>query len=722
MNDRTSALRRIYITRLWRGAIVTTVLGLLLASSLSAAPLFPDVADNHWAKDAVAALAAKGIVEGYPDGTFKGDRAATRYEVGMMVARLLAKMEEQHTTYATKAELEELRKLAEAYREELDAFGVRVTNLEEGVSLLDRRVTELERIRFYGRMQFVGAVQDVRGNATGIGTVANPGIDWSTGRLLIEGTGLSSVGVLGLNADLAKDKEGNTTVLAGAEFVAYTSQGTSAVDAYWGPAAPYTTNLWTGQGSATPGAQPDNHQPFTRMVLDNFWLHHKPTDTRVTLGSYVTRYLSPTVMNGAKNPNIHRPYWLPFYGADVAGTIAGVDSGWKYEVFYTILPEASTYGTHSHGGAVRYEFDEEKGYVGASYARTQNERIQDGVLQGAAAPLIPLPAVPFTGPGAPPVPVNTWLDTRTGTARASVGPQSENTFGIDFRYQIWKEPDLRILAEWSTSDYNPDRSNIFFNDTVNGDLFRVGLSAAPVEGLELGLEYMSVDATYDPFIAAYPISPAAPVFVPFGAYYPAYYQLHDYVNYPNNREGFNLYGSYTFNEKNTKVYASYKNHDQKDPSTPAQIQTVGNIEPLFPVLQAGGAQTGNLQGYTLGITHTFDVGLRLDASYNNYTIDRDAPIIDDVDLSQDVYRLGLEYPITEEVDLRAGYYFLDYSGHSGLLNTSFTQSIPNLGFDWHAAENTTVSVDWRYFDLDNDLAPAASYQGSQLLFNVQMDF
>ena len=123
-----------------------------------AAPLFPDVSDGHWARDAVAALAAKGLVEGYPDGTFKGDRAATRWETAMVVARLLAKMEDAHATFATRSELEEIRKLAAALREELDALGVRVTALEESTDRLDKRVTELERISFYGALdvRFVG--------------------------------------------------------------------------------------------------------------------------------------------------------------------------------------------------------------------------------------------------------------------------------------------------------------------------------------------------------------------------------------------------------------------------------------------------------------------------------------------------------------------------------------------------------------------------------------
>ena len=68
----------------------------------TAAPLFPDAKNDHWAADALRRLAAQGLVEGYPDGTFKGDRAASRYEVAMVVARLLAKMEQANAAFATK--------------------------------------------------------------------------------------------------------------------------------------------------------------------------------------------------------------------------------------------------------------------------------------------------------------------------------------------------------------------------------------------------------------------------------------------------------------------------------------------------------------------------------------------------------------------------------------------------------------------------------------------
>ena len=147
--------------RIW--SILASMLMFSMVVPALAAPLFPDVPDNHWAKDAVAALAAKGLVEGYPDGTFKGDRAATRWETAMIVARLLSKMEQAHATFATKAELDELRKLVNALREELDALGVRVTNLEENVARIDKRVTELERITFYGEVEARAAFLEHRG-------------------------------------------------------------------------------------------------------------------------------------------------------------------------------------------------------------------------------------------------------------------------------------------------------------------------------------------------------------------------------------------------------------------------------------------------------------------------------------------------------------------------------------------------------------------------------
>jgi len=683
---------------------------LTLTLPVAAAPLFPDVPDAHWAADAVRALAARGLLEGYPDGTFKGDRAASRWEVAMIVARFLARMEQEHATFASKAELEEVRKLYQVLREELDAFGVRITNLEENASVLDKRVSELERITFYGRLHFVAVSQNLEG-APLIGTATNPGIDWSSGRLLIEGKGLSGTATLGVNAAISED------VKAGAEFVAFTSQGSLGVDSYWGASAPWLANPWTGRGALQPNMQPDSNVPFTRMVLDNFWVRHIPSNTRLTLGSFQTERVSPFVLQGPRNPNIHRPRWLPFFGADVKGDI-GEDTGLKYEAYYSLLPEFTNYGTKTAGGTLRYEF--ERGHVSATFNKAWNEANQDGNPLGAG--LVRLPFVPFTGPGAPPVPTNAWLDSRTGLPRQLVGPQDQVTAGVEVRYRILEDEKLDLLAEYGHSSYCPDRTRTLYNTNADGNLFRFGVLAEPLEGLSLQADYLRVDPTYDPFIAAYPLPPNVPVFLPYGAYYSNYYQLHDYLNYPNNRQGGRFTGSYLFNDKSTRVRLDLAALSQVRATTPGQVLQVGNIEPLFPMLQAGGTQLGRIYSVGVGLEHRFDFGLRLNFDYFHYGLSRDGPAVDNVDIGQDVVNLQLAYPLDEELTARAGYYFLNYRGHSGLLNTDFHQQIPGVGLDWEPAPGTTFSVDYRYFDLSDRQIPLASYDGSQLIMEMKVDF
>jgi len=68
--------------------LVSAVMIIGMALPVLASP-FSDLSDSHWAADAVKMLAALGIVQGYPDGSFKGRNQATRYEVALMVARAL---------------------------------------------------------------------------------------------------------------------------------------------------------------------------------------------------------------------------------------------------------------------------------------------------------------------------------------------------------------------------------------------------------------------------------------------------------------------------------------------------------------------------------------------------------------------------------------------------------------------------------------------------------
>lgn len=163
--------------------VLAALLSLTLVAPAMAQP-FADVPTDHWAYDAIAELAAKGLIEGYPDGAFRGDRAMTRYEMAMVVARVLARIEAikipplppdlVRTATLTKevaglraaftaadtaldkrlsASIATLSRLMAEFRAELAALGVRVTAVEEELAALrarmdNTRVTGDARMRY----------------------------------------------------------------------------------------------------------------------------------------------------------------------------------------------------------------------------------------------------------------------------------------------------------------------------------------------------------------------------------------------------------------------------------------------------------------------------------------------------------------------------------------------------------------------------------------------
>ena len=68
--------------------LVIALFVITLAAPVFAGP-FQDVRPGHWAYEAIRTLSAKGVLEGYPNNKFQGNKAMTRYEVAQMVARLI---------------------------------------------------------------------------------------------------------------------------------------------------------------------------------------------------------------------------------------------------------------------------------------------------------------------------------------------------------------------------------------------------------------------------------------------------------------------------------------------------------------------------------------------------------------------------------------------------------------------------------------------------------
>ncbi len=107
------------------------------APAFAAVNPFMDVPLNHWAYDAVGQLAARGILSGYPDGTYKGNQPTTRYEMASAVARALAVVDMEK---ASRQDVEMLKKLVVEFKDELDALGVKVDELDGRVALLEEGV------------------------------------------------------------------------------------------------------------------------------------------------------------------------------------------------------------------------------------------------------------------------------------------------------------------------------------------------------------------------------------------------------------------------------------------------------------------------------------------------------------------------------------------------------------------------------------------------------
>lgn len=96
------------------------------AMTASAANPFSDVESNSWAYEAVASLSDRNIIEGYPDGTFRGNKHITRYELAQITARLLAKKDS-----LTAEQQSIVDKLSREYANDLSNLGVRISEREK---------------------------------------------------------------------------------------------------------------------------------------------------------------------------------------------------------------------------------------------------------------------------------------------------------------------------------------------------------------------------------------------------------------------------------------------------------------------------------------------------------------------------------------------------------------------------------------------------------------
>lgn len=141
---------------------VTTALTVAFAVPAFANP-FTDVPAKHWAYDAVNKLAKAGVVAGYGDGTFKGDKTVSRYEMASMIATAMQKN-------LNNDQKEIVDQLSKEFAVELGSMGIKVDALDKKVDNLvkisgDARVRyansdDYDNTDFRARVSFNGKIND----------------------------------------------------------------------------------------------------------------------------------------------------------------------------------------------------------------------------------------------------------------------------------------------------------------------------------------------------------------------------------------------------------------------------------------------------------------------------------------------------------------------------------------------------------------------------------
>ncbi len=123
--------------------ILTLLAATLVSGAFAQNTTFPDIPANHWAADAVSRIADLGIVIGFPDGTFRGNEAFTRYQAALVVSRVLDVINENVNSALamTKADIESLRNAVQEVASDVASQGVRLSSAESAIASLSDDVT-----------------------------------------------------------------------------------------------------------------------------------------------------------------------------------------------------------------------------------------------------------------------------------------------------------------------------------------------------------------------------------------------------------------------------------------------------------------------------------------------------------------------------------------------------------------------------------------------------
>lgn len=402
-------------------AYLLVVVALLLAAPAFAQGPFNDVPTDHWAYDAVNTLQKDGIVIGYPDGTFGGKRAMSRYEFATAIARILPMITQQDLSnyatkselqnaiagikgaepvdlskLATKADLDAIKKLVDEFRDEIAALGVDVDAMKRDVAALCARVDALEaeqrRVRWTGDVTVFGISTDSNSPSNG-----QTAIDQDQ-RLLAHTEGGVKKDTLGRNIGVVKDFDLTIT--------GRVSQATTAVATInYGNYLNYLTFVDDYADSFRPTTKAGFNAPKQDSLSDSFFPYYLYINTGLCKGSITV----------GRFPIQWTPYTLKKIDVDTYTSILKTDDG-NY-------PMDGIKAAYSFGGVDLALFaakNDENDYLVNGLTGQPTQAIVTNVIGGHSVGGL------------------TTLITQTAGARATFGTPWKGVLGLSF-YQAWSQ-------------------------------------------------------------------------------------------------------------------------------------------------------------------------------------------------------------------------------------------------------------------------------------------
>lgn len=485
-------------------AYLLAVAFLLCSTPSISQQAFTDVPTDHWAYDAVRTLVSDGIILGYPDGTFGGKRAVTRYEFAVAIARLIQyipqlvpgggptgnfvtqeQMQNALKDYAktadiptvpslqnlaTKQDVEALRRLVDEFRDELAALGVDVDSLKRDVAALDARVCALEaevrRVRITGNANVWAVANDHRS-----GTV--PAVDLDNRTIPFTATLGRTIGVirdfdLNVVGRISPSTSANATINYG-NYLNYLV----AVDDYVGGIRQDDSNETAAVGT------------ITHDFVDTFFPYYAYIDAGLGRGS----------LNVGRFPIQFTPYTLKKIDVDAYTSILKTDAG--YYPMDGVKLGLALWGVDLNLFAAKNDLNDY--LVNGLTGQPRNDIGTFNTLGGNAVGGLPTRIAQTAGVhGALGVPLRgrlgfTFYQAWSETAFNAVAPYDQaRVFGADLTVPIGP---VNLSGDWTQSD-TLARDGAAVDDIDDDNIAWDGRLGATFGKLDIGFGYKSIGRNF----------------------------------------------------------------------------------------------------------------------------------------------------------------------------------------------------------------------------------